>query len=113
MCRLTAHRTTYRQLNLQDRRHELKVELEIQLNDIVSDEKSKFLSMTPTKIEAFAEKWRADLTSGTMEKRKAVFRQVIESAEFDGEALKIVPSYRSIAGVNMASPRGFEPLLPP
>ena len=50
-----------------------------------------------------------------MDKRKAVFRQLIESATFDGEELMLVPNMATLTGtgVKVASPRGFEPLLPP
>ena len=50
-----------------------------------------------------------------MDKRKAVFRQLIESATLDGEELMLVPNMTTLTGtgVKVASPRGFEPLLPP
>ena len=55
------------------------------------------------------------ISTPTMDKRKAVFRQLIDSAVFDGEELEIVPNLATLTGaeVNGASPRGFEPLLPP
>jgi hypothetical protein len=44
-----------------------------------------------------------------MEKRKALFNQLIESAKFDGEGLEIVPNMATLTGtgVKVASPRGF------
>ena len=90
-------------------------ELDARLNDMNQVEKPEILSMTPAELEEFAEKWRTDLEGGTMDKRKAVFRQLIESAVFDGEELEIVPNMATLTGtgVKVASPRGFEPLLPP
>jgi len=44
-----------------------------------------------------------------MDKRKAVFRQIIDSAVFDGEELEIAPNLSTLTGtgVKVASPRGF------
>ena len=71
--------------------------------------------MSDADLAEFADQWRTSLQAGTMDKRKAVFRQFIESAVFDGEELEIVSNLTSLVGtgVKVASPRGFEPLLPP
>ena len=47
--------------------------------------------------------------------RKSVVRQLIDSAVFDGEKLEVIPNMATLTGtgVKVASPRGFEPLLPP
>ena len=63
-------------------------------------------------LREFAEQWRTDITAGTMEKRKSIFRQIVDSATFDGTELQVIPSYQAITGVKVASPRGVEPLLP-
>ena len=51
--------------------------------------------------------------SRTGQRRKAVIRTVIDYGVFDGETVEIIPSYREIAGVNLASRRGVEPLYSP
>ena len=78
-------------------------------------ENPDLLTMKPAELEEFAESWRTNLESGTMDKRKAVFRQLIDNAVFDGEQLELVPNIATLTGtrVKVASPRGFEPLLPP
>ena len=90
-------------------------ELETRLSDMDQIERPEIISMNPSDLEEFADKWRTDLEGGTMDKRKAVFRQLIESATFDGEELELVPNMATLTGtgVKVASPRGFEPLLPP
>ena len=90
-------------------------ELEMRLSDMDQIERPEILSMKPSDLEEFADKWRSSLEGGTMDKRKAVFRQLIESATFDGEELTLVPNMATLTGtgVKVASPRGFEPLLPP
>jgi hypothetical protein len=49
-----------------------------------------------------------DLEGGTMDKRKAVFRQLIDGAVFDGEELELVPNLATLTGTGfkVASPRG-------
>jgi hypothetical protein len=90
-------------------------ELELRLSDLEKAEKPAILSMNEADLQEFAEEWRSNLEGGTMDKRNAVFRQIIDSAEFDGEELKIAPNLTTLTGtgVKVASPRGFEPLLPP
>jgi len=96
---------------LEDQRQSLEAEL----LDLENDEPPKIISMSRTDLKAFAQQWRSDLEGGTMDKRKAVFRQLISEARFDGEELEIVPNTATLAGtgVKLASPRGFEPRLPP
>lgn len=55
------------------------------------------------------------LEGGTIKKQKAAFRRLINSVVFDGEELEIEPNLSALtaSGVKVASPRGFEPLLPP
>ena len=67
--------------------------------------------MQSVELREFAEQWRIELEGGTMDKRKAVFRQLIGSARFNGEELEIVPNLTTLAGAGakLASPRGFEP----
>ena len=90
-------------------------ELELRLSDLEKAEKPAILSMNEADLEEFADEWRSNLEGGTMDKRKAVFRQIIDSAVFDGEELEIAPNMSTLTGtgVKVASPRGFEPLLPP
>ena len=45
--------------------------------------------------------WRTNLEGGTMDKRKAVFRQLIESATFDGEELMLVPNMATLTGTGL------------
>ncbi|HNP64252.1 MAG TPA: recombinase family protein [Woeseiaceae bacterium] len=97
--------------SLEDERQEL----ELRLSDLENAEKPAILSMNEADLDEFAEEWRSNLEGGTMDKRKAVFRQIIDSAVFDGEELEIAPNLSTLTGtgVKVASPRGFEPLLPP
>ena len=69
-------------------------------------DKPEIIEMSDSELDDFADQWRNDLQSGTMDKRKAVF---------DGEELEVVPNLATLAGtgVKVASPRGFEPRLPP
>ena len=67
-------------------------ELDVRLQDMKNIEKPELLSMKPNDLEDFAKTWRTDLEGGTMDKRKAVFRQLIDSAVFDGEELELVPN---------------------
>ncbi len=90
-------------------------DLELRLTDHEKVDRPKLLSMSRADLDDFANEWRTNLEGGTMDKRKAVFRQLIESATFDGEELMLVPNMATLTGtgVKVASPRGFEPLLPP
>ena len=83
--------------------------LELRLSDL---EEPEFCSYSEAEMMAFAAEWRSNLEGGTMDKRKAVIRHLIESATFDGEELRLVPNLATLTGVKMASPRGVEPLLP-
>ena len=96
---------------LEDERQSLVKELE----RLEAADTPEIIEMSDLELDEFADQWRTDLQSGTMDKRKAVFRQLIESAVFDGEELEVVPNLATLAGtgVKVASPRGFEPRLPP
>ena len=48
-------------------------ELDLRLQDMNQVEYPELLTMKPEDLEEIAEKWRSDLESGTMDKRKAVF----------------------------------------
>ena len=80
-----------------------------------ADKQPGIVDMSDSDLDEFADQWRTNLQSGTMDKRKAVFRQLIDTATFDGEELTLVPNLATLAGtgVKAASPRGFEPRLPP
>ena len=67
----------------------------------------EIVSINPTDLEEFADGWRTDLKSGTMDKRKAVFRQLIDAATFDGNVLALVPNLAILTGtgVKVTSPR--------
>ena len=80
--------------------------LELRLSDLEEIEEPEFCSYSETEMMAFAAEWRSNLEGGTMDKRKAVIRQLIESATFDGEELRLVPNLATLTGVKMASPRG-------
>ena len=89
--------------------------LAVKLEKTETAGKPEIVEMSDTDLDEFAGQWRTNLQSGTMDKRKAVFRQLIDSAVFDGEELEIAPNLATLTGaeVSGASPRGFEPLLPP
>ena len=82
-------------------------DLDIRLSGLQETERPKMLSMQRSDLEEFATEWRTNLEGGTMEKRKAVFRQLIETATFDGEELEIIPNMATLTGtgVKVASPR--------
>ena len=86
--------------------------LELRLSDATDYEVPAITKLSLEDLRAFAAQWRSNLSSETMDKRKAIFRQLVDNATFDGEELVLVPNYQHIAGVKMASPRGVEPLLP-
>ena len=90
-------------------------ELDVLLSDPNQIEKPQVLIVSSSDLVEIPETCRADHEGGTMDKRQAVFRQLIESAVFDGEEWETVPTMAIITGtgVKVASPRGFEPLLPP
>jgi site-specific DNA recombinase len=101
---------------LLDRLDQLEEERVVLLDNIAQEDNTE----TPTivkcsneMLEDFVENYRQDLECGETERKKAVLRTLIEDREFDGESLRINPSYASVTGVHLASPRGFEPLLPP
>ena len=64
-------------------------------------------------LNEFLEDYRSNLASGDPERKKAILRSLISHAVLDDDTLTVIPSYENITGVKMASPRGFEPLLPP
>lgn len=76
-------------------------------------EEPMILRLSDIELAGFLENYRKNLEFGEAEKKKAILRSVIEYGVFDGTTLKINPSYQIVAGVNLASPRGFEPLSPP
>lgn len=84
-------------------------DLDIRLSDLQETERPKLLSMRRSDREDFATEWQTNLEGGTMDKRKAVFRQLIETATFDGEELTLVPNMATLTGtgVEVASPRGL------
>ncbi len=47
------------------------------------------------------------------ENKKAVLRFIIDRRVLDDETLTLQPSYLELTEINMASPRGVEPLSPP
>ena len=102
-------------INRIDALEDERQDLELRLSDHKKVDRPKILSMSKADLDDFANDWRTNLEGGTMDKRKAVFRQLIESATFDGEELMLVPNMATLTGteVKVASPRGFEPLLPP
>jgi len=76
-------------------------ELELRLSDLEKAQKPAILFMNAVDLEAFAEEWRSNLEGGTTEKRKAVFRHIIDSAEFDGEELIIAPNLSTLTGTGV------------
>ena len=101
---------------LLDRLDQLEEERVVLLDNIAQEESTEtptIVKCSDEMLEDFVDKYRKDLQCGETERKKAVLRTLIGDGEFDGESLKLNPSYVSITGVNLASPRGFEPLLPP
>ncbi len=90
-----------------------RIGTEGRLRDEKEAAESNILRYSDETLEQFLQSYRADLESGEPEKKKAILRSVIEHGVFDGETLTLSPNYQKITGVKMASPRGFEPLLPP
>ena len=92
---------------------EERVSLDDELQKQKDTAEPTLLRLNDEALDTFLEQYRTNLESGEPEKRKAILRSIIDHGIFDGETLKIIPSYENVTGVNMASPRGFEPLLPP
>jgi hypothetical protein len=65
--------------------------------------------MSQNYLNQVTTEWRTKLERGTMDRQKAVFQQLIESATFDGEELTLVPNMATLTGteVKVASPRGL------
>ena len=82
---------------LEDERQSLVVQLE----QLEADKKPGILEMSDSDLDDFADQWRTNLQSGTMDKRKAVFRQLIDTATFDGEELTIVPNLAALTGTGV------------
>jgi site-specific DNA recombinase len=76
-------------------------DLDLRLLDHEKVDRPKLLSMSRTELDDFADEWRTNLEGGTMDKRKAVFRQLIESATFDGEELMLVPNMATLTGTGL------------
>jgi site-specific DNA recombinase len=90
----------------------LKVKEQLDAEQLVSN--PPILDASLDLINEFIASYRENLQSGESYAKKAVIQSVIDRGVFDGENLEIYPGYNQIAGgVKMASPRGFEPLLPP
>ncbi len=76
-------------------------------------EPAKILGLSEASIQLFIEQYRSKLESGNPERKKAVIRSLLDHTVLAGQQLTVVPNYRELTGVNLASPRGVEPLLPP
>ena len=96
-----------------DRLEETRISLDSQVQEQKEIVEPPILQLSGDALETFLEHYRSNLESGEPERKKAILRTVIDRGIFDGETLKINPSYENVTGVKMASPRGFEPLLPP
>jgi hypothetical protein len=57
--------------------------------------------------------YRTEMEFGDPESKKSIVRTLVASASLDGDDLTLVPNYPGITGVNVASPRGFEPRFSP
>ncbi len=64
-------------------------------------------------LRSFVERYRSEMEFGDSESKKSIVRTLVASASLDGDDLTLVPNYPGITGVNMASPRGFEPRFSP
>lgn len=64
-------------------------------------------------IRQFLEEYRENLDVGEADQKKALLRSLIDHAVLERDQLTVYPHYEQLTGVKMASPRGFEPLLPP
>ena len=90
-----------------------RLNLEVQIEEEKRITPEVMINLTDKAINRFLEDYRDNLKSGEAEKKKSVIRSLIESGEFDGNQLVLHPNVQQLTGVKMASPRGFEPLLPP
>jgi len=90
-----------------------RIDIENKINKESIIDNKQFMDLSNDVLEDFIENYRNNLQAGEPEKKKAILRTIIDHGVFDGESLEIIPSYQQITGVNLASPRGFEPLLPP
>ena len=79
-------------LQRMDLLHGERQDLELRLQDLKELDKPEILLMSTHDLAAFANQWKTDLSSGTMEKRRAIFRQLVEEATYDGDSLEIKPS---------------------
>lgn len=68
---------------------------------------------TDAQLQAFVGQYRSAVHEGSADRRKAVLNSLIQKAILDGDELTVVPNFTPLTGVNLASPRGFEPRLPP
>ena len=87
--------------------------LKSQLEKFDSANKPALASMSKHNIKKFLVDFQNDLESENPEMQKAVFKSLIQKIKMEGKTAEIFPSYKSITGGELASPRGFEPLLPP
>ena len=63
-------------------------------------------------VSEFLHDFRNGLADPDCEKRKMVVKSLLDEAEIKGDEVTLIPA-ESLTGFKMASPRGFEPLLPP
>ncbi len=64
-------------------------------------------------LRSFVVRYQNDLEFGDPETKKTILRTLVASAALDGDELTLVPNYPAGTGVSVASPTGFEPVLPP
>ena len=77
--------------------------------------KPKFVErdLSDAALQRFINEFRTDLAKGDIERKKAMMRSVIAKAVLDMNVLHLYPATENVTGVKLASPRGFEPRLPP
>ena len=76
-------------------------------------EPAPVLNLSDASVKQFLSTLQRGLQEGDAEKKKALLRNVVEYGVFDGEQLTLHPAFARLTGVKLASPRGFEPRLPP
>lgn len=90
---------------------ERRAELEAKANEIRESTPRRLVDAFAS-VGEFLNEFRSGLADPDCEKRKGVVKSLVGEANLDGDELILIPA-ESLTGFKMASPRGFEPRLPP
>lgn len=88
-----------------------RAELEAKANQIRESTPRRLVDAFAS-VGEFLSEFRSGLADPDSEKRKGVVKSLVGEANLDGDELILIPA-ESLTGFKMASPRGFEPRLPP